>query len=148
MTLPARIRAIEAAKMKRNGATLGEIARFWNPDKPLTRQRLSQLVKRGELLLLCQDSPLYLHSLDRDIPITEEIALRLGLSSRLARLLDNLNLTARELDEMLNKTRHVLISKHRMGVKSFNELAVFFGRMPWRNKFLGKSKYQGAIKNP
>lgn len=141
MAIADDIRAMEAASMKRKGASLMEIAKFWNPDNPLTRQRISQLVKRGEMLMARRDNPLHLDIVDRDIIVTKQIALQLGLSSRVSSVLGRSNFTIRDIDQMLTSRRYILVNRPNFGIKTFNELADLFGRKRWENKYLGKSKY-------
>lgn len=141
------IRAMEVANLKRSGHTLAAIAKALDVNAPLSRQRIGQIVKRGEALLKQRSSPLYLANLDRDLPITEEVAFRLGLSGRLCNTLGRLKLSPAQIDHMLVNRRDELVNYPGVGVKTFNALSDFFGRPRWETRHLGHRKYKVKTSN-
>ncbi len=142
MAIANNIRAMEIAVKKRSGATLVEIAKFLDLDKPLSRQRISQLVHKGELLLALRDDPVHVETVNMDITFTKDIALRMGFSGRVANVLGKLGYTIGAVDSMLISRREELLVARGLGIKGFNELAVYFKRPRWDKKYLGKHKYR------
>lgn len=143
MAITDNIRALEAARMKRQGASLVEIAKFWNVENPVSRQRVQQIVKKGERLLNLRDNPMKLENINIDQILTKEIAYELGLSGRLSTTLGKLGYSINRLDYFLTNNPGNLIAHRGLGIDGYNELAKLFGRPLWKNKYFGKQKYMG-----